>query len=735
MAKSKTIPGEWGALASQESLSAEETEVKIRKLLAQMTPEEKLAHMSGDEPFFPRGIQMAWIYNYHPYPAGENPRLGLPGVRFSDGPRGIVVDHATCFPVSMARGATWDLEMEEHVGEVMGVEARSLGANLVAGVCINLLRHPAWGRAQETYGEDTYHLGEMGAALTRGLQKHVMACAKHFACNSIENNRTRVNVKITERTLREVYLPHFKRCVDEGIASVMSAYNKVNGEYCGQNRRLLTTILKDEWGFEGFVMSDFVFGVHDGKAALRAGLDLEMPFQQHYGRKLLRKIMEHPELEALVDNAVLRLLKQKARFARVDEPGRYREDLVASEPHRALARRVAVKSMVLLKNEIPDEQAKIFDISGNRIPWMAALRGGADELKPHKQTASTVYTEPVLPIHPFKIKRLALIGKLAEMPNTGDRGSSMVRPAEVITPLQGIQAAIEGQCEVIYYDGTDVRKAARLAKGADIAVVIAGNTHKDEGERVLRRGGDRKSLRLSPMDEVLILSVVGANPRTAVVLMGGGPIIVKDWLEFVPAVLMAWYPGMEGGAALAEVLLGKANPSGKLPCAFPASTDQLPYFNNKADEIEYGYYHGYRLMEKESWQPTFPFGFGLSYTTFSYRNLWIETERLAVNGKLHARIEVANSGLRAGEEVVQLYIAPPGKAVDRPVKELKGFKRIALAPGEHCTVEFMVPVEKLAYYDEAGACWRVEEGEYRLLAGSSSAEKDLLETRFWVEGS
>jgi beta-glucosidase len=684
-------------------------------------------------------IEMAWIYNYQPYLAGENLRMDLPGVRFSDGPRGVVVNHSTCFPVSMARGAAWDLELEERVGEVIGIEARSLGANLVAAVCINVLRHPAWGRAQETYGEDPYHLGEMGAAMVRGLQKHVMACAKHYACNSIENNRTRVNVIVAERTLREIYLPHFKRCVDEGLASVMSAYNQVNGDYCGQNLHLLREILKEEWGFQGFVMSDFVFGVHDGEASLRAGLDLEMPIQQHYGHKLLQKLKKDPALADMADEAVLRLLRTKARFAHLGDVSRYQKELVASEPHRALARRVALKSMVLLKNDLPSEKAKIFDVSQNRIPWLAAF-GSREEPHTPKQKGSgpdeaTKYTEPVLPIHPYKVKRLALIGKLAETPNTGDKGSSMPRPPEVITPLQGILAAAEGQFEVNYYDGTDVRKAAKLAKDADVAVVIAGYTHKDEGERVLYRAGDRKSLSFSPIDEVLILSVVGANPRTAVVLIGGGPIILTDWLEFVPAVLMAWYPGMEGGAALAEILFGKTNPSGKLPCAFPASTDQLPHFDNKADQIEYGYYHGYRLMDKMGWHATFPFGFGLSYTTFAYSNLWIEAERLSTDGTLRARINLTNTGLRPGEEVVQLYVAPPGQAVDRPIKELKGFMRVPLSPGEHTTVEFSVPVERLAYYDEARVGWRVEEGEYRLLIGSSSAERDLTEARFWVGGT
>ena len=240
------IAQEWGSLKEDVPLNKEQVEDKAKRMLAQMSLAEKIKQMSGDAPLV-RGLEeLFFAYNMRPIPAGENVRLSIPAIRFSDGPRGVVMNHSTCFPVTMARGASWDRALEERVGDAIGVEARSQGANLFAGVCINLLRHPAWGRAQETYGEDPYHLGEMGAALVRGVQRHVMACIKHFAANSIENTRYRVDVRISERTLREVYLSHFKRCVDEGVASVMSAYNKVNGHYCGHNSHLLRDILKKE---------------------------------------------------------------------------------------------------------------------------------------------------------------------------------------------------------------------------------------------------------------------------------------------------------------------------------------------------------------------------------------------------------------------------------------------------------------------------------------------------------
>ena len=739
MAKAKLKPNEWGALTVDHPLTAAEIESKAQEILGKMTLDDKISQMGGDLPYFPTVIQMFFAYNTRPYPAGANKRLDLPAIRFSDGPRGIVMKDATTFPVTAARGATWDVALEERIGEVMGIEGRALGANLVAAVCINLLRHPAWGRAQETYGEDPYHLGELGAALVRGLQHHVMVGLKHFACNTIEDTRMKVDVKISERTLREFYLPHFKRCVDEGAASVMTAYNQVNGAYCSENVHLVREILKDEWGFEGFVMSDFVMGLHDAKKGALAGLDLEMPITQHYG-KSLKKLVQQGEVPlALIDEAVLRILKQKMRFAQVGQPGHYPLEILADPEHRALARQAAVESIVLLKNELPMEQRAFPEQKRDLASIFSFSRSGHVEYNLRVSDAQRFgayanrnLAEPVLPLSPYKIKRLAVIGKLATQINLGDKGSSMTRPAAVVNPLQGLVAIAEDHFEIVFHDGLSPSEASDIARHSDAALVFVGFTDKDEGENMFTRGGDRQRLTLMDSDIALILTIASTNPRTVVVIMGSGVVIMDKWLDYIPAVLLAWYPGMEGGHAIADIVFGKANPSGKLPVVFPKSESQLPPFDNHSTKVEYGYYHGYRLLNRKGQEPAFPFGFGLSYTSYTYENLRIQESDLPAVGKLHASVQVANTGLRPGEEVVQLYVGYPGQEIERPLKELKGFKRVHIEPGEIETVNFEIPIQNLAYYDENAHCWAIESGVYALYVGGSSADKDLLTQKFRV---
>lgn len=674
-----------------KDLTPDEIEEKARDILGKMTLEQKVNQMSGDQSLLTGLISMGIRYNSKPIPAGKDKDLGISAIKFSDGPRGIVMNESTCFPVSMARGASFDNDLEERIGNAIGIEGRSQGANFFGGVCINLLRHPAWGRAQETYGEDPYHLGVMGSALTKGIQNHMMACAKHYACNSMENMRFKINVKIDERPLREIYLRHFKACVDNGVASIMSAYNKVNGTYCGHNSHLLRDILKKEWKFKGFTISDFTLGVRDGAAAVNGGLDIEMPQKWRMSPKKLLKYVERGDIAVNhIDDAVLRILRQKLRFNRSYDDTIYGKHTVACKEHIELAREAAEKSIVLLKNT------------------------------------------GILPLTRKEGLKIGVFGKLAIEENIGDLGSSRVYPSYVITPLQGIEAAASNKCTVSYTSGKNIDESIASAERVDIAIIVAGFTHKDEGEYMLMKGGDRDSLRLKQQDEELINAISGVNDNCIVVVQGGSAIITEEWNDKVQGILMAWYSGMEGGTALGRIIFGDVNPSAKLPCVFPKTQDQLPYFDKSAKEIRYEYYHGYRLMDKNNDHPAFPFGFGLSYSDFHYSGLNIDSQTIDKDGTLEIHVSVKNEGLIAGDEIVQLYIGYKNSKVDRPLKELKGFTRVHLESAEEKEVSLHFDAEKTAYFSETESKWITESGEYTVFIGGSSKEEDLLSTSFKI---
>ncbi len=611
------------------------------------------------------------------FPAWASPASASATVR-----RGVVMGHATAFPVPMARGATFDPDLEERVGDVIGVECRALGANLFAGVCVNVLRHPAWGRAQETFGEDPHLLGEMGAALVRGTQRHVMACVKHYACNSMEDARFKVDVVIDEDDLRDLYLPQFRRCVDEGAAAVMTSYNRVNGERCGHHHHLITDVLKGEWGFDGFVMSDFLLGVRSGRA-VAAGQDLEMPFRWRF-RSLGRLVRLGKVSRERVDDAALRLLRQQVRFAaraaavaQADgtTTGRYAPARVAGDAHRALAREVAERAMVLLRNE----SVRAVEPDDGHQPYAGAAPGAR---------------EPVLPLDPDRVQSLAVLGRLAALPVTGDHGSSQVRAPSVVTMLDGLRAAGERWViNVAHHPGNDLDAARLAATAADVAVVVVGYTHRDEGENVPRQGGDRRSLTLRAEDESLIRTVAAANPRTVVVLVGGSAIVTESWREQVGAVVMAWYPGMEGGHALARILFGEVNPGGRLPSTWARGAEQLPSFEPEARTVRYGPLHGYRLMEATGRSPAFPFGFGLSYTTFEHGRL-VATR--SWDGTVRLTVPVVNTGTRTGDEVVQIYLDEALGSEPRPLRTLRAFRRVTVPPGAMTNVEFELGADVLA---------------------------------------
>ena len=702
--------------------TAAEIEALAKDLISEMTFEEKVDQMYGEKNYksLPKMAINFLIAKRFPHIyVGKNERLHIPPWVLSDGPRGARVMHqdvtaVTTFPVAMARGASWDVSLEKRIQHVIAIEMRANKVNLGATPCINILRHPAWGRAQETYGEDPWLLGEFGLATVKALESHnVMASPKHFALNSLENSRWVVNVEVDERTLREVYLPHFKKTIQQGKpAAVMSAYNQINGEYCGHSKRLLTDILRTEWGFEGFVNTDWEYGVYDGVAGVKAGLNVEMPSQNAYSVQALQEGIDAGKItEEDIDDIVVRSLKTRLKYAFTDDEQEYTLDKILLPEHIALAREAAEKSMVLLKNN------------------------------------------SVLPFKKKGAKKIAVIGRLADVENTGDEGSSDSTPPYVITPFQGISnyhKALGNQ--VILNDGSDLESAKKLATEADEVIVVVGYTREDEGEYIILfrdkmvasakaqklvgskgMGGDRDSLRLRPEDEQLIEALASTNDQLVVTYIGGSAIDMNPWQDEVPAILFAWYGGMEGGNALANILYGKVNPSGKLPFSIAKNEKEYPYFNPYIENISYGYYHGYTLFDKKNIEVAYPFGFGLSYTNYAYSNLQIAEPTVTTNGNIQVTIDIENTGDMAGEEIVQLYVGFKNSEVDRPVKLLRAFDKVNLQPGEKKTIPLQVSAQDLAWYNPQTKKWEIEVMDYELYVGGSSATAELLTGSFKLE--
>jgi len=682
-------------------------------LIAELSDHELLGLLDGDAgpwvlPLIP------WLLINRPFVAGAVKRLGIPGIRFSDGARGVVIGRSTAFPVAMARAATWDPELEQQVGRAIGLETRARGANYSASVCVNLLRHPAWGRAQECYGEDPVLTGRMGTAATLGVQANAMACVKHFALNSMEDMRFEVDVAVDEHALHEVYLPHFKAIVDAGAASLMTAYNQVRGRYMDVNAPLLTDVLRTEWGFEGFVSSDWVFGTHDAVASLQAGMEIEMPLRLRRARELPHALRTGRLDRATVLQAAHRILRTTLlHYANrdADEPG---TAAVASSEHRALARRVAAESIVLLKNE----------------PVGAAPDAA-----------------PLLPLSPG-IRSIAVVGRLADRDNLGDHGSSRVRPPSTVSPLRGLREALP-QVQIVTPSGRSARAAAAAASRAQVAIVVVGLDQHDEGESVLTdtvelgvlgaafttgflrgplsglvrlsarfvRGGDRRSLALRASDIELIQAVTAANPRTVVALIGGSAILTQGWSDRVPALAMAWYGGMEGGRALADVLTGAAEPTGRLPFAIPTDPAHLTDFDRTALQVVYDGSWGQRKLDADGHVAAFPFGYGLGYTTLEHE---LVSHRFDDTGGTAgtAEVRVRNPSDREGTTVIQLYAADG--SLDRPVAQLLGFQRVTVPAGGEAVIQVELDATPALQRDPATHEWSPRPGDWMLLAAQHS---------------
>jgi beta-glucosidase len=698
--------------------SQSEIDALAKDLIEQMTLTEKIQQLYGEKKHDLLKLvgNILLLERFPHFYIGRNERLGIPPFVLSDGPRGArLADSyggATTFPVAMSRGASWDTSLEARINDVIAKEIRASGANMAATPCINLLRHPGWGRAQETYGEDPWLLGQFGVAATRAIQQHnVMASPKHYALNSIENSRFVVNVELDERTLREVYLPHFKKVVLEGeTASLMTAYNKVRGEYASNNHYLLTDILREEWGFDGFLHSDWVAAVYDAVESINAGLNIEMPVQYIYTDEAIKTALDNNQIsEAQIDQLIYESLRVRLKYALAQDSMDYKRSLLAQPQHRQLALEAAEQGMVLLKN---------------------------DGVLPFAKTAG---------------KTIAVIGQLGDIENTGDKGSSNSKSPYVVTPYEGLQTYHERLGNtVIFDDGSDLKRAVALAKSADDVVIVVGYTFEDEGEYIISTeamaesakagklvgkkgvGGDREVLKLLKRDQQLINTLAGSNDKLAIVYIGGSAIDMSGWDDKVPAILFAWYAGMEGGNALANILYGDANPSGKLPFAMPENSQDYPYFTPYTESITYDYYHGYTLFDKNNIDVAYPFGFGLSYASYRYSNLKVLTPELAKTGVVKVTVDVTNTSEVLGSEAVQLYVGFASSAVDRPVKLLRDFDKVLLQPGETKTVSLNVAVSELAWYSPDNQDWELETMDYEVYVGASSAQQDLLVGKFRV---
>lgn len=635
-----------------------DVERRIDEALASLTLEQKASLMHGT---FPRLREGSWSTT-------AIAAFDIPGFDMLDGPRGLsrfVGRAGTAFPVAMARGASWDPALEREVGQMIGAELRLAGADVLLAPTVNVLRHPRWGRAQETYGEDPYHLGVMGSAFVEGAQEHVMAVVKHYAANSIENTRLEVNVTASERTLREIYLPHFRAIVQGArVAGVMSAYNRVNGAWASEQEHLLGEVLRDDWGFAGFVVSDFIWGTHDTVPALVAGLDVEMPSASIYGRPVVRAVTDGEVARWRVDAAVRRILRAQWCFEESTEEPAITE--LESAEALALARRAARRGMVLLEN-----------------------RGAA------------------LPIDRSAAPVIAVVGSLAEAENTGDRGSSHVESTDVVTMLEGL-TALAGDAQVVHVPGDLSGETERASvAAADMVVAIVGYSETEEGEGQVA-AGDRVSLSL-PEDDIAVLEAASdLNDRVIAIVVGGSAFVTDGWGDEVEALVAAWYAGAEGGNALAELVYGEGNFSGRLPITFAARDEDYPPFDNESLEVEYGYFHGYRLLDREEVEPLYPFGFGLSYTTFTYGEASVER----VGDDLSVTVDVTNEGDVAGIETVQVYVRAPGVVVPRAPRDLRAFGQLSLAAGASDTLELTVPIEDLRYFDEDTGDWALEPGDY-----------------------
>ena len=619
----------------------------------------------------------------HPREVAGVPRLGIPPFKVTNGPLGagpgdtVPALPATALPAALALAASWDPAMAWKFGVIAGREVVDHGDDLIEGPGLNITRVPQNGRNFEYFGEDPFLSGQMGVAEVKAIQQQgVIAEIKHYAANSQETNRKTVNEIIDERTLREIYLPAFETVVKEADpGAVMAAYPSVNGQYCSENIFLLKDVLRRDWGFMGFVQSDYT-GTRNAVRCAQAGLDLAMQ-PIHYSGEVKTAITNGQISKAMVDAMVERRFTQMFKFGMFDNVRTNRPIPAAQDG--AVARSIAEQCAVLLKN------------NGDTLPL----------------DANTIHT-------------IAVIGPYANVASTGGGGSSAVKPLYTVTPLAGIKSRVGTNVVVTFNDGTNLSAAAEIAKSADIALVIVGNKDSE--------GRDRPNLSLTNKQDALISAVAEANPKTIVVLKTGGPVLMP-WLDQVPAILEAWYPGEEDGNVVAALLFGDVNPSGKLPMTFPRTEAQVPasspeQYPGVRTNVIYSerMLVGYRWYDARNVEPLFPFGFGLSYTTFAVTNL--DVTPFSADGNVTVSLDVSNTGSRAGAEVVQVYVAAPLDAGEPP-KQLKGFAKVELKPGEMRRVTITLDARAFSIWDTKIGQWMLAPGLHQILVGTSSRDLPL----------
>ena len=682
------------------------TEAKISKLIKKMTLEEKVGMIHASSSFTSGGVK----------------RLGIPELTMSDGPHGVRVEHGrgwdvvpgaddagTYLPTGNTLAATWNPQLGYAFGTVMGSEAKYRGKDVILGPGINIIRTPLNGRNFEYLSEDPYLISKMAVGYIKGVQDQgISACVKHFAANNQETNRSSVDVEMSERALREIYLPGFKAAITIGkVNTLMGAYNKFRGQFCTENAYLINTILKGEWGFKGAVISDWG-AVHNTQEALNNGCDIEMgtDLSMLPNPDYNKFFMADPALAmvkggqvpvSVIDNKVRRILRVMFKTHMMGgkrTPGAYN-----TPAHQQAALKIAEEGIVLLKNE-----------------------------------------EHILPLSKSQVKTIAVIGENASRENAFGGGSSQVKAKYEITPLQGLKNLVGSNVQLNYAQGYKIargqkaddeliKEAVDAASKADIAIIVGGYTHGYDynvwGDNAYdAEDVDKPSMDLPFGQDELIRAVLKANPKTIVILMGGGGADMSRWVDKTPAIIQAFYPGMEGGNALAKILFGQVNPSGKLPMTLPKKLKDVPAeklgeYPGKDGVVHYNddIFVGYRYYDTYAVAPQFAFGHGLSYTSFKY-------DALTVNGNT-ITLSLKNTGKVTGGEVVQLYVSKQNAAVKRPVKELKAFQKVFLKPGETKQVTLQLADDAYKYYNEQKKKWVIEPGKYDILVGSSSRDLRL----------